>query len=147
VTIPSVGGLVHAVQSTFGITGVCLEANFEGMMAKYDLIEMDFELACVGTFREGDLGSLELLKELSFVFEDPTTQGLEEGSCLEFFEKSIEDEKRYLKLFLEAPNDDERTPERQYGRLPPRYLPRSFTVSNACLTNSRFVWMNIYFYL
>ena len=147
ILIPSIRDILGTVAASFELgSPVNPDARFEGMIAKYGILDLEFHSLQPNLGRQ-DRGGVALLKELGFVQEERAEENLdEEDWCLQELEKSITD-RQVVKLFLESDIDLDSNPLRAKGILRPSDLPSTFVVTDACLTNSSFVWINKHFYL
>lgn len=127
----------------------------DGQIAKYGLLDMQFTARSTMLDADSKKG-IPLLRELGFI--DGNTQDLIEelggdsASCLEELRDGIVENKTYLMLFLESsnPNMAEMSMRDRMARVydPAKIrFPIVFTVADACVTNSSFVWMNKHFYI
>ena len=141
VTIPSVEVVTTTVQHAFNLCTPARPARFEGMMAKYGLLDLEFGAPDL-EFTLGDRGGVPLLKELGW-FEQGDA---DEDSWLDSLETGFTAHP-IIKLFLETKGGEELNPDRLELRVGPGYLPRQFTVVDACATNCGMVWFARHFYL
>lgn len=121
----------------------------EGAIAKYGIIDAEFSISnrhlanCPlidrNTFRE--LGFVLSLEDKEYVTKNPLPNGDEDFGLLDFLAEDIEKNEAIIKLFLrcDAPNLS--------LKLPTNFFPQEFTVQDACMTNSGYVWFNKHFYL
>jgi hypothetical protein len=144
ILIPSIRDVLGTVASSFELgSPVNPDARFEGMIAKYGILDLEFHSLQPNLGRQ-DRGGVALLKELCFVHEDRTEENLEEEDwCLELLEESIS-ERQIVKLFLRCDLDLHGNPRDVLQHSAP---PCTFVVTDACLTNADYVWFNKHFYL
>jgi hypothetical protein len=146
VVIPSVDQVEATVMRCFELgPPINLLGRFEATAAKYGLLDLEFT-SLQSTLTLQDRGGVALLKQLSFVKEDRTEENLRnEEFCLQELEESISG-RELVKLFLISDLDLDSNPLRAKGFLQRSALPRAFRVTDACLTNSDYVWFNKHFY-
>lgn len=139
------------------------------VMEKYGFIDAEFSVSNQHLKNLPRI-SRSILEDLDFVDDKDeqrlrnersfsATEKLVEGTFEELVE-DIEENKAYIKLFIEMKNRNEFSQNvskkirhfRQKG-LRPKYellkdfFPHTLVVTDACLTNSDFVWINKHFYL
>lgn len=131
----------------------------EGAMVKYGIIDVTFA-APERLLNSRDEGGISLLKDLGCIDEvdkedhadSPELFG-SDLSCLELLVEGLEKKSTLIKLFLSAEKQSTDWPELllriRDGSLsvPEGYLPRSFQVEDACITNSDFAWFKKHLYL
>lgn len=118
-------------------------------IAKYGIMDAEFSISnrhlvnCPlidkETFRE--LGFILSSEDKECVTQNPLPNGDEDVGLLDFLANDIEKKEAIIKLFLrcDAP--------KLSLKLPKDFFPREFTVQDACMTNSGYVWLNKHFYL
>jgi len=109
-----------------------------------------------------DAPGIPLLKQLGFVIEpEPQPPVSAEGdlwdddpTCLAELAEDLNAQQLVVRLFLELPQGSAGLPKPgepanlfEPFTLPTDYFPRTFTVSDACITNAGFVWFHKHFYL
>lgn len=125
------------------------EKYFEGAIAKYGIIDAEFSISnrhlanCPiidsDTFRE--LGFVLSPEDKEYVTENPLPNGDEDVGLLDFLADDVEKNEAIIKLFLRCDKP------KLSLKLPKDFFPREFTVQDACMTNSGYVWFNKHFYL
>ncbi len=127
----------------------------DGQIAKYGFLDLRF-FATSTMLEKTAVGGVSLLKELGFVDRDlpklAEELGGDAGFCLEELRDGIEQNDVHLLLFLESesPNVSDMTVMERMARLrDPSTIefPIIFSVVDACVSNSPFVWMNKHFYM
>ena len=125
----------------------------DGQIARYGLLDLRFQ-ASTTLLEKGYKTGIPLLKELGFI-EDGTSSVAEEDCvlyCLEELLYGTRKNETYLMLFLQTSQvhcadgillQQNDMPRRACN--PP--FPMVFTVEDACISNSPFVWMNKHFYV
>ncbi len=137
------------------------EARYiEGMIAKYGILDLDF-LGPISLLDTDFEHGIRLLQHLRFIPTRDATQkhnqekqewphdptdDMEDFTCLEQLNESLERNQQVIRLFLESAHQILR-PEQKLGRLVASDLPRVFTVTDACVTNADFIWFHRHFYL
>jgi hypothetical protein len=127
----------------------------DGQKAKYGLLDLRF-IAPATMLDSVSAGGVPLLRELGFVDGDiqkfVEELGGEAGSCLEELRDGIAENRTHLMLFLQSSNPkvaDMTTVDRMARITNPSVIefPITFSVVDACVCNSSFVWINKHFYL
>lgn len=121
----------------------------EGAIAKYGIIDAEFSISnrhlvnCPvierNTFRE--LGFVLSPEDKEYVTKNPLPNGDEDVGLLDFLAEDIEKNEAIIKLFLRCDRPN------LYLKLPKDFFPREFTIQDAYMTNSGYVWLNKHFYL
>lgn len=131
--------------------------TMSGTMAKYGFLDITFRVDPI-LLEQSCRSGLELLKDLRFIDFDATLKEVKDGFqedaqivtdnliCLEQLNESLSSSKTFLRIFLESERIKGKG-SHMFGILPPDYLPKTFTIRDACIANSDFVWFHKYFYL
>ena len=132
-----------------------------GALIKYGLMDLTFaipEPIATGTDAPGIL----LLQQLGFVIapkQHPAVSAdgamwSDDPTCLAELADSLNMHHFVVRLFLELPPDTDGLPPLDDPahwfapfRLPTSYFPKTFTVSDACMSNAGFVWFHKHFYV
>ena len=136
--------------------------NMEGMMIKYDFLDLTFSTNYNLLESEYKSG-ISLLKNLWFLEKRNLPENNddeiwgdwfeEEPNCLSFLAEDIDRNKTYIKMFVESSKPRSRQTKWQHfksfsiNKLPPNYLPQQFIIKDACVSNSDSVWFHKYFFL
>lgn len=124
-------------------------------IAKIGILDLRFTSPST-TLASDAPGGVPLLRELGFVGRDwqELTEEIGDDSafCLEELRDGIAENATHLMLFLQASNPKESemsTTDRMARIRDPSIIkfPINFTVVDACVSNSSFVWMNKHFYM
>ena len=125
-------------------------SNLVGTLTKYGILDLEFrmsEFLLVPELRTG----IRLLKELGYLPRPDKISDAEKESnrgYLEGLDESIDEDGILLKVFLIDPNfqisSDRILQVQDHSRIP---FPIEFSVVDACVTNSGYVWINKHFYL
>ena len=139
-----------------GCTFAGPEQNFlDGQIAKYGLLDLRFNAPQAKLDATSPAG-VPILRELGFVDGgmDKLAEELggDSGGCIEELSEGIAENKAHLLLYLESsePNVSELSMIDRMARVrDPATIdfPIAFTVIDACVSNSSFVWINKHFYL
>jgi hypothetical protein len=119
-----------------------------GAVAKYGILDLRFS-APDGLLVDAASG-VPLLRELGFLPTAGAEQPLpvcDDPVCLEMLAEEIAVGRVFLNLFLEGGRPASTPAELVQLRIPEGYLPRSFRVVDACVTNAASVWLWKRFYL
>ncbi len=126
------------------------EKYIERAMAKYGILDLTF--SGQDTLLETQFESgIPLLKKLNFVIgperakEMAVEMETDDPTCLTELAEEIEQKQTVIRIFLQAEQIQGKGPH-CLGHLQPDYLPRDFTIADACVTNSGFVWFHKHFY-
>lgn len=127
----------------------------DGQIAKYGLLDLRFNAPSEMLDSES-AGGIPLLRELGFVGGDmqklAEELGGDAGSCIQELRDGIAKNATHLLLFLESSNPrvSEMSMMDRMARIKTPSIidfPITFSVVDACVSNSSFVWMNKHFYL
>jgi hypothetical protein len=152
-------GVVESSLRTLVVTqgiepGRWLERNVVGTIAKYDLIDAEFEAAPEALDHPDTRTGIPVLRELGLLPGDGANPLAPEDDlgCFDLIADGIDSGGSALKVFLTSEvRRDRRDPTvmEQMIRLqlPTDYFPRRFVVDDACITNSASVWLGKHFYL
>jgi hypothetical protein len=128
------------------------------MIAKYGILDLDFLAPDSLLDTEFEHG-IRLLKRLGFIptpeavqrheqemqeWPEDMADVMKDFTCLDQLNESLEQKQWIIRLFLQTTHQTLKLEQRL--TLPPTYLPRVFTVSDACVTNADFVWFHRHFY-
>ena len=129
------------------------QGDLDGQIARYGLLDLCFQ-ASRTLLEKGDTTGIPLLKELGFIEDGISTETEEDCAlyCLEELLNGVRKNEAYVMLFLQVSQvgceDGTLWQHRDmfHGtcKLP---FPMVFTVEDACISNSPFVWMNKHFYV
>ena len=123
-----------------------------GTIAKYGLIDVTLSVsskhlaACSlinGKMLRG-LGFISTPEEKEYVSRNTLEPDGEDIGLLDLLVEDVETNEAMIKLFLKTA---EAQSPRLSLKLTENYLPQTFVVRDACLTNSGYVWLNKHFYL
>ena len=129
------------------------QGNLDGQIARYGLLDLRFQ-ACATLLEKGYKTGIPLLKELGFI-EDGTSSVADDDCALYCLEELLDGTRKnetYLLLFLQI-SQVQRVDRSllQLNDMPRRACnlpsPMVFTVEDACISNSSFVWMHKHFYV
>ena len=155
---------LHALAPSLPATAVLEEPEQRfliGSLLKYGLMDLTFAIPEPSP-TVIDAAGIPLLKELGFVIEpEPRPSVRAEGdvwnddpTCLAELAEDLNAQRLVIRLFLELSQDaaglawlDDSAHLFEPFMLPTDYFPRTFTVSDACITNAGFVWFHKHFYL
>lgn len=151
--VPSESSLIKSSDPRF-------EDALERVMAKYGFIDATFSVSN-NLLRNCSRANRKLLEELCFVYEKGSEEEFDsEDAAFAFAEltEDIEENKAYIKLFVEKEDRKKHSTyiSEQYDKhikLNETYipefpdLPKTFVITDACITNSDFVWINKHFYM
>ncbi len=116
-------------------------------LQKYGLINLEFTLPIDNASRLKRL-TLDELRALQLVQADEAPG--DDNPCLEVMMEEIASREIFLKIMLHATDDgrtvDERLRHVERG-LPATYLPRTFEITDAAITNIPTVWLSLHFYM
>jgi hypothetical protein len=132
------------------------ERFFRTALAKYDLLDLEF-IAPQTLLDTSFKGGIKLLEALNLIHrhrkdEPPLDEFAAEeriedlNAVLTELNEDILQDSTILKVFLESSNHRTKI-IRLPLELPDDYFPRQFTVKDACVTNSGFVWISKHFYI
>jgi hypothetical protein len=129
------------------------QGDLDGQIARYGLLDLCFQ-ARAALLENGYKTGIPLLKELGFI-EDGTSSVAEEDCglyCLEELLDGTRKNETYLMLFLQISRVQRADGFLlQLNDMPRRACnrpsPMVFTVEDACISNSSFVWMHKHFYV
>ncbi|MEZ6123760.1 MAG: hypothetical protein R3C49_11360 [Planctomycetaceae bacterium] len=131
------------------------QSCLDGQIAKYGLLDLRFKAPSTMLDSES-AGGVPLLRELGFVTGDMQKSaddpGGSAGSCIEELGEDIAKNTTHLLLLLKSFNPDvtEMSITDRLARMKKPSIiefPITFSVVDACVSNSLFVWMNKHFYL
>lgn len=126
----------------------------DGQIAKYGLLDMQFTAPSTMLDADSKRG-VPLLRELGFIDENAENliEELDDDPayCLEELRHGIAENKTYLLLFLKSSNQNvaKMSIRDQIACCDDQakiIFPIVFTVVDACVTNSSFVWINKHFF-
>lgn len=119
-----------------------------GAVAKYGILDLRF--SAPDDLLVDAASGVPLLRELGFLpgagTEQPQ-QVCDDPVCLEMLAEEIAVGRVFLSLFLEGGRPGSTPAELVQLQIPEGYLPRSFRVVDACVTNAASVWLWKHFYL
>ncbi len=127
----------------------------DGQIAKYGLLDLRFNAPST-MLASVPAGGVPLLRDLGFIDSDMQKLASEldgdAGCCIEELRDGIATNETHLMLFLESSNpnvSDMSMMDRMARIRNPSIIdfPITFSVVDACVSNSSFVWMNKHFYL
>jgi hypothetical protein len=127
------------------------EKYLERAMARHSILDLTFtgqDALLESQYESG----IPLLKKFHFIGDPERAKELadelelDDPLCLGELNDDIERKETVIRLFLEA-ESIKGIGRHLIGELPPDYLPRDFTVTDACATNAGFVWFHKHFYL
>ena len=139
-------------------------------IAKYGILDLEFQVPTASLKTGNYQSGISLLKEFGFIESKEERQRAQDTAesfgdkltddpfCLTELAEDIEKKQVFLKLFLESESvvenyDLDQMPIEETIEffnnlsLPTDYFPRKFLITDACLTNAGFVWINKHFYL
>jgi hypothetical protein len=129
------------------------QGTLDGQIARYGLLDLRFQ-ARATLLEKGYKTGIPLLKELGFL-ENGTSSVAEEDCILYCLEELLDGTRKnetYLMLFLQISRVQRADGSQlQQNDMPRRACalpsPMVFTVEDACISNSSFVWMLKHFYV
>ena len=126
--------------------------RLEGVLATYGFLDLEFR-APASLLERGYESGVALLEGLGFVERPREAQkpnrkspaaGGEDPTCLEKLEEDLVKGLTVVRIYLDT---DVPIKKGFFIKPSPGYLPRTFTVEDACATNAGSVWFHKYFYL
>ncbi len=126
---------------------------FVGALMKYGIIDATFACPTELLDGPGTRRGLKLVRELGFAEpgDEPGTEPFDDdpAACLEELADGLSSDRAYLRVFLtsERPSPTEALRAMRLKDLPADFLPRTFKIDDACVTNSDYVWMLKHFYM
>ena len=127
----------------------------DGQIAKYGILDLRFSAPTTLLDADTDSG-VPLLRQLGFIDDDARDSidelGDDGSCCLEELRDGIAENKTHLLLFLVSPDLDvsEMLMMDRMARIQDPSIidfPIVFSVVDACVSNSSFVWINKHFYM
>jgi hypothetical protein len=118
-----------------------------GAVAKYGILDLRFSV--LTDLLVGAASGVPLLRELGFLpgeSEQPLPV-CDDPVCLEMLAEEVAAGHVFVNLFLEGGRPEAAPGGSERLRVPEGYLPRSFRVVDACVTNAASVWLWKHFYL
>lgn len=130
----------------------------EGVSAIYGLLDLTYTVPSSLLESQYESG-ISLLKALHFLIDSEkaeeitremrelaadTNEDFNDPTCLQNLNEALETKQTFLRLFLQT--DHKAQGRERLGLLLPGFFPREFTVKDACVTNSDFVWFHKHFY-
>jgi hypothetical protein len=117
----------------------------KGALTKYGLIDASFQVYSTWLGEDFQQGA-SLLEYLNFKpDETPSNDGLA-YTVLESLADELQLGLTWLKLFLRADPPPRLETGHSSQELPADYFPKTFTIEDACLSNSSYVWFWKHFY-
>ncbi len=121
--------------------------HMDRTLAKYGVLDVTFRIPTMMVPEEVEQG-LPLLKKLGFLPEQSILDQLpltfeNDPTCLSELHDDLTDDQTFVRLWLEAQGPRPKA----LIALPDDYLPRPFTIRDACVSNATLVWFHKHFYL
>jgi hypothetical protein len=120
--------------------------HMERTLAKYGVLDVTFRVPST-LLQADDEHGVSLLKKLGFLPEQSILDQLpltfeNDPTCLSELHDDLVPDHAFIRLWLESQDARPKLVE-----LPADYLPRPFTVRDACVSNATLVWFHKHFYL
>lgn len=164
ITVHSIEGIIPDIQTAL-VDSLPNDSRLIGpqskslrvMIAKYGIIDLEFEVESSNLssgFRKG----ISVLKELGFVIDPKSAEESaslarelfgdesDDPTCLTQLGEELKQGKTVMRLFLRSERI-QGMGSHLVGHLPSDYFPKLFTLEDACIANSGFVWFHKHFYV